>query len=90
MVTAAEQRVEMNRIAIESNPPSAHLWRKGPGPTYTVDTIEQLSGEVGCAGLFLLLGDSVAACHHGKLPIVFRRWPGLWRFTGPASLNPTL
>lgn len=72
IVTSAEKRVEMVSLAIATNPAfSLSLIEVNrPGPTYTIDTIEQLLGEVGCdAGLFLLLGwDSVAELPSWKAP----------------------
>jgi nicotinate-nucleotide adenylyltransferase len=101
VVTSAEKRVEMVSLAIATNPAfSLSLIEVNrPGPTYTVDTIEQLAGEVGYdAGLFLLLGwDSVADLPAWKAPyriskmariVAFPR-PGLAR-PGPAELEKTM
>ncbi|MCX5993558.1 MAG: nicotinate-nucleotide adenylyltransferase [Chloroflexi bacterium] len=72
IVTSAEKRVEMVSLAIATNPvfSLSLIEVNRPGPTYTIDTIEQLLGEVGCdAGLFLLLGwDSVAELPSWKAP----------------------
>jgi nicotinate-nucleotide adenylyltransferase len=92
MVTAAEQRVEMVRLAIDSNPAfSLSLIEvKRPGPTYTVDTIEQLSGEVGYdAGLFLLLGwDSVADLPSWKAPYRISKMARIAAFPRPGFVKP--
>jgi nicotinate-nucleotide adenylyltransferase len=92
MVTAAEQRVEMVRLAIDTNPAfSLSLIEvKRPGPTYTVDTIEQLSGEVGFdAGLFLLLGwDSVADLPSWKAPYRISKMARIVAFPRPGFAKP--
>jgi len=72
IVSRAGQRVEMVKLAITSNPAfSLSLSEiERPGPTYTVDTLEQLLGELGYdTQLFLLLGwDSVAEMTAWKAP----------------------
>jgi nicotinate-nucleotide adenylyltransferase len=92
MVTAAEQRVEMVRLAIDSNPAfSLSLIEvKRPGPTYTVDTIEQLSGEVGYdSGLFLLLGwDSMADLPSWKAPYRISKMARIAAFPRPGFVKP--
>lgn len=68
----AGQRVEMVKLAISSNPGfSLSLSEvERTGPTFTVDTLEQLMGELGYdTQLFLLLGwDSVAEMTDWKAP----------------------
>jgi nicotinate-nucleotide adenylyltransferase len=91
-VTSAEIRVEMVNLAIATNPAfSLSLIEvKRPGPTYTVDTIEQLSGEVGYeAGLFLLLGwDSVADLPSWKAPYRISKMARIVAFPRPGFAKP--
>jgi nicotinate-nucleotide adenylyltransferase len=58
VVTAAEHRLAMLRLAIASNEAfeviTTELER--PGPTYTVDTLNQLHGEYAAEELIFLLG----------------------------------
>ena len=92
MVTSAEKRVEMVNLAIATNPAfSLSLIEvKRPGPTYTVDTIEQLSGEVGYeVGLFLLLGwDSVADLPAWKAPYRISKMVRIVAFPRPGFDKP--
>jgi nicotinate-nucleotide adenylyltransferase len=92
IVTGAEKRVDMAVLAIDSNPAfSLSLIEvKRPGPTYTVDTIEQLSGEVGYeAGLFLLLGwDSVADLPSWKAPYRISKMARIVAFPRPGFVKP--
>ena len=92
MVTVAEKRVDMASLAIDSNPAfSLSLIEvKRPGPTYTVDTIEELSGEVGYdAGLFLLLGwDSVADLPSWKAPYRISKMARIVAFPRPGFVKP--
>jgi nicotinate-nucleotide adenylyltransferase len=92
MVTSAEKRVEMVRLAIASNAAfSLSLIEVNrPGPTYTVDTIEQLSGEVGYgACLFLLLGwDSVADLPSWKAPYRISKMARIVAFPRPGFAKP--
>jgi nicotinate-nucleotide adenylyltransferase len=94
MVTSAEKRVEMVSLAIATNPAfSLSLIEVNrPGPTYTVDTIEQLLGEVGCdAGLFLLLGwDSVAELPSWKAPYRISKMARVVAFPRPGFAKPDL
>jgi nicotinate-nucleotide adenylyltransferase len=91
-VTSAEKRVEMVSLAIATNPAFilSLIEVKRPGPTYTVDTIEQLSGEVGyVAGLFLLLGwDSVADLPSWKAPYRISKMARIVAFPRPGSAKP--
>jgi nicotinate-nucleotide adenylyltransferase len=93
-VTSAEKRVEMVSLAIASNPAFvlSLIEVKRPGPTYTVDTIEQLSGEVGYdAGLFLLLGwDSVAELPSWKAPYRISKMARIVAFPRPGFAKPEL
>ena len=92
MVSSAEKRVEMVSLAIDSNPAfSLSLIEvKRHGPTYTIDTIEQLSGEVGYdAGLFLLLGwDSVADLPSWKAPYRISKMAKIVAFPRPGFAKP--
>jgi nicotinate-nucleotide adenylyltransferase len=87
-VTGAERRVEMVRLAIATSPSLIEV--KRPGPTYTVDTIEQLTGEVGYdAGLFLLLGwDSVADLPSWKAPYRISKMARIVAFPRPGFAKP--
>ena len=92
MVTGAEKRVDMAGLAIDSNPAfSLSLIEvKRPGPTYTVDTMEELSGEVGYdAGLFLLLGwDSLADLPSWKAPYRISKMARIVAFPRPGFVKP--
>jgi nicotinate-nucleotide adenylyltransferase len=92
MVTVAEKRVDMASLAIDSNPAFSLscIEVKRPGPTYTVDTIEELSGEVGYdAGLFLLLGwDSVADLPSWKAPYRISKMARIVAFPRPGFAKP--
>jgi len=92
MVTGADKRVDMAGLAIDSNPAfSLSLIEvKRPGPTYTIDTIEQLSGEVGYdAGLFLLLGwDSLADLPSWKAPYRISKMARIVAFPRPGFVKP--
>jgi len=92
MVTSAEKRVEMVGLAIATNPAfSLSLIEVNrPGPTYTIDTIEQLSGEVGYeVGLFLLLGwDSVADLPSWKAPYRISKMVRIVAFPRPGFAKP--
>ncbi len=94
IVTSAEKRVEMVSLAIATNPAfSLSLIEVNrPGPTYTIDTIEQLLGEVGCdAGLFLLLGwDSVAELPSWKAPYRISKMARVVAFPRPGFAKPDL
>lgn len=91
-VTSAEKRVEMVGLAIAANPAfSLSLIEVNrPGPTYTIDTIEQLSGEVGYdAGLFLLLGwDSVADLPAWRAPYRISKMARIVAFPRPGFAKP--
>jgi len=92
MVTGAEKRVAMVNLAIDSNPAfSLSLIEVNrPGPSYTVDTIEQLSGELGYdSGLFLLLGwDSVAELPSWKAPYRISKMARIAAFPRPGFVQP--
>jgi nicotinate-nucleotide adenylyltransferase len=92
IITSTEKRVEMVSLAIASNPAFSlsHIEVNRPGPTYTVDTIEQLSEEVGHdAGLFLLLGwDSVAELPSWKAPYRISKMARIVAFPRPGFVKP--
>lgn len=91
-VTCAGKRVEMVGLAIDSNPSfSLSLIEVNrSGPTYTVDTIEQLAGEIGQnAELFLLLGwDSVAELPSWKAPYRLSKMVRIVAFPRPGAAKP--
>lgn len=93
-VTAAGQRVDMVKLAISSNPAfSLSLIEvERPGPTYTVDTLEQLWGELGYdTQLFLLLGwDSVADLPAWKAPYRISKMATTVAFPRPGFARPGL
>jgi len=92
IVTSADGRVEMVSLAISSNPAfSLSLIEVNrTGPTYTIDTIEQLSGEVGYdVGLFLLLGwDSAAELPSWKAPDRITKMARIVVFPRPGFTKP--
>lgn len=58
-VTEAEHRFNMTRLAVEGNDhfECSRLELDRPGPSYTIDTIKQLRGELGSdAKLYMLVG----------------------------------
>ena len=71
-VSAARDRMEMVRMAVEGNPrfEASDMELRRAGPSYTIDTLAQLRGERGAgARLFLILGlDSIADMHRWKDP----------------------
>jgi nicotinate-nucleotide adenylyltransferase len=91
-VSAAGQRVEMVKLAISSNPEfSLSLSEtERPGPTYTVDTLEQLLGELGYdTQLFLLMGwDSVAEMTAWKAPYRVSKMATVAAFPRPGFTKP--
>jgi len=94
IVSAAGQRVEMVKLAISSNPAfSLSLSEiERPGPTYTVDTLEQLLGELGYdTQLFLLLGwDSVAELPAWKAPYRVSKMATVVAFPRPGFTKPEI
>jgi len=92
VVTSAGKRVEMVGLAVSTNPAfSLSLIEVNrPGPTYSIDTIEQLSGEVGYdVGLFLLLGwDSVADLPSWKAPYRISKMARIVAFPRPGFARP--
>ena len=93
-VSAAGQRVEMVKLAVSSNPAfSLSLSEvERPGPTYTVDTLEQLLGELGYdTQLFLLLGwDSVAELPAWKAPYRVSKMATVVAFPRPGFTKPEI
>ena len=71
-VTAAAHRLNMVRLAVESNPRfrACGVEVARPGPSYTVDTLEQLrAGAPHGAEFFLVLGlDALAEMHRWRRP----------------------
>jgi nicotinate-nucleotide adenylyltransferase len=94
IVSEAGQRVEMVKLAISSNPDfSLSLSEiERPGPTYTVDTLEQLLGELGYdTQLFLLLGwDSVAELPAWKAPYRVSKMATVVAFPRPGFTKPEI
>ena len=94
IVSAAGQRAEMVKLAISSNPAfSLSLSEvERPGPTYTVDTLEQLLGELGYdTQLFLLLGwDSVAELPAWKAPYRVSKMATVVAFPRPGFTKPEI
>ncbi|MCX5996934.1 MAG: nicotinate-nucleotide adenylyltransferase [Chloroflexi bacterium] len=94
MVSGAEHRVAMVKLAISSNPAfSLSLIEvERPGPTYTVDTLEGLLGELGYdTQLFLLLGwDSVAELTAWKAPCRISRMATVVAFPRPGFQAPDI
>ena len=94
IVSRAGQRVEMVKLAITSNPAfSLSLSEiERPGPTYTVDTLEQLLGELGYdTQLFLLLGwDSVAEMTAWKAPYRVSKMATVVAFPRPGFNKPEI
>ena len=94
IVSAAGQRAEMVKLAISSNPAfSLSLSEvERPGPTYTVDTLEQLLGELGYdTQLFLLLGwDSVAELPAWKAPYRVSKMATVVAFPRPGFIKPEI
>jgi len=94
IVASAAERVEMVSSAISSNPAfSLSLIEVNrPGPTYTIDTIELLSGEVGYdVGLFLLLGwDSAAELPSWRAPVRITKMARIVAFPRPGFTKPKI
>jgi nicotinate-nucleotide adenylyltransferase len=92
--SAAGQRAEMVKLAIASNPAfSLSLSEiKRPGPTYTVDTLEQFLGELGYdTQLFLLLGwDSVTEMMAWKAPYRVSKMATVVAFPRPGFNKPEI
>ena len=93
-VSAAAQRAEMVRLAISSNPAFSLSLNETerPGPTYTVDTLEQLLGELGYdTQLFLLLGwDTVAEMASWKAPYRISKMATVVAFPRPHFSKPEI
>jgi nicotinate-nucleotide adenylyltransferase len=94
VVSGAEHRVAMVKLAISSNPAFnlSLIEVERPGPTYTVDTLEQLWGELGYdTQLFLLLGwDSVAELTAWKAPYRISRMATVVAFPRPGFQAPDI
>ena len=93
-VSKAGQRVEMVKLAISSNQFFSLSLNEieRPGPTYTVDTLEQLLGELGYdTQLFLLLGwDSVAEMTAWKAPYRVSKMATVVAFPRPGFHKPEI
>ena len=93
-VSEAGQRAEMAKLAISSNPffslSLSEIER--PGPTFTVDTLEQLLVELGYdTQLFLLLGwDSVAEMTSWKAPYRVSKMATVVAFPRPGFNKPEI
>jgi len=94
IVSEAGPRVEMVKLAIMSNPSFSLSLREveRPGLTYTVDTLEQLLGELGYdTQLFLLLGwDSVAEMTAWKAPYRVSKMATVAAFPRPGFNKPEI
>jgi nicotinate-nucleotide adenylyltransferase len=94
IVIVAGHRVEMVRLAITSNPSfSLSLSEiERPGPTYTVDTLELIMGELGYdTQLFLLLGwDSLAEMTAWKAPYRVSKMATVVAFPRPGFNKPEI
>lgn len=69
--TAAGHRLEMVRLAVASNDSFEADGREAarPGPTYTVDTLEELSAQDASTELYLILGsDLLKSLHCWRCP----------------------
>ena len=93
-VTEAARRVDMVKMAISSNEAfSLSLSEvERSGPTYTVDTLEQLLGELGYdTQLFLLLGwDSLAEMIAWKAPYRVSKMATVAAFPRPGFNRPEI
>lgn len=93
-VTAPQLRAEMVRLAIEGNPAFelSLIEVERTGPSYTVDTLEQVLQELGIeAELFLLLGwDSLADLPSWKAPYRISKMCRLAAFPRPGCPQPDL
>jgi nicotinate-nucleotide adenylyltransferase len=91
-VTPADERVEMVRLAIDSNAGFSLSVNEvnRPGPTYTVDTIEQIAGEMRQSPeIFLLLGwDSLAELPSWKAPYRLSKMVRFVAFPRPQAARP--
>jgi nicotinate-nucleotide adenylyltransferase len=93
-VTAVARRVDMVKLAISSNAAFNLSLSEvdRPGPTYTVDTLEQLLGELGYdTQLFLLLGwDSLAEMIAWKAPYRVSKMATVVAFPRPGFDRPEI
>ncbi len=91
-VTAAALRVEMVRLAIAANPSFSlsTIEVERPGPTFTVDTLEQMWKELGYeTQLFLLMGwDSLADMPAWKAPYRVSKMAVVVAFPRPGFSRP--
>jgi nicotinate-nucleotide adenylyltransferase len=57
-VASPQQRLEMSRLAVQEHPglEVSDLELRRPGPSYTVDTLHELTGRLGGAELYMVLG----------------------------------
>ena len=93
-VSKAGLRVDMVKLAISSNAAFSLSLNETerPGPTYTVDTLEQLLGALGYdTQLFLLLGwDSVAEMTSWKAPYRISKTATVVAFPRPGFSKPEI
>jgi nicotinate-nucleotide adenylyltransferase len=93
-ITAAQNRVEMVRLAIASNPffELSTIEIEHPGWTYTVDTLEQLSKDLDNeARLFLLIGwDGLKNMPQWKAPYRISKIATLVTFPRPGVSEPDI
>jgi nicotinate-nucleotide adenylyltransferase len=73
-LSASDHRLAMARIAFAGLPRAVIDERelRRPGPTYTIDTLRQLSAELPAAQLFLVMGEDQAASLTR-----WREWPAI-------------
>lgn len=93
-VSPAAHRLEMVSLAIADNPhfKISHIDIDRPGPTYTVDTIDRLKGEIGVeARIYFLMGsDALVDLPRWKEPSRLIRMCRLVAFNRPGSVLPSL
>ncbi|MBN1690741.1 MAG: nicotinate-nucleotide adenylyltransferase [Dehalococcoidia bacterium] len=93
-ITEAEHRVEMVRLAIRSNPffGISIIEIEHPGWSYTVDTLEQLSRDLGSdTSLFLLIGwDGLKTMPQWKAPYRISTMATLVTFPRPGASRPDI
>ncbi len=94
-ISPAHHRLAMLRLALSSNPAFVIDERElhRPGPSYTVDTLEELNSELGTRNteLVLLLGsDSVADLPNWRSPERIRELATIASAPNPATRNSEL
>ncbi len=92
----AEQRLELCRLAVQGDErfTVSDLETRREGPSYTVDTLEELNSQAADTELFLIVGGDVAAglprWREPERVVSWPRWP--WHSArgpvGRASMRP--